>query len=611
MEVNMETGPQLRFEAAVKVIRSLPPDGKDSPAYCHRAYLDLDPGVSGSWTLVSGSWTLGCQGLGPWCQGPAYRAYCHWTLVSGSRTLGRQGSWTLVSGSWTLTPGSRVQSTLQWSWGRDTGHSSFQPSNDMMLKFYSFYKQATLGPCSIPRPGFWDAVGKAKWDAWNSLGDMPKEEAMAAYVDEMKLILEGMPITEEVEELLRVMGPFYELVDEKKRIAQISDLSSGFGAMLSSRPPRSVTQSIIRNMELNGSLESRSTRAKPQVLAGEPADEDEDEEEEEEDDDDDEEEDEEEEEEEDVETYEVKKDQNSNRKGPPRRSKAPLTNGKIANGGHHHLTNGAQPTTPLNGHDGSQDAAHINGHAHPDPSEEPSGPHLASDSDSEVYCDSVAERSRSLEDLDEDEGQASLPPALEEESRPPPLGELPRPGEGARRGGGEEEEEEEEDEGEGVQCGGEEGEASEGTSQRQRLSRDTAGRSLVRGGRGSRPPGGAGPERLGAGGRQGGGEGGGERSGGAGTPGGSLDEQIVAALGRLQEDMQSVLQRLHTLEALSATQARSMATPPTRTVPRGNKTNKRPTWWPFDVSPGTVALAVVWPFVVQWLVRRFLQRRRR
>uniref|UniRef100_A0A8D3EA24 ACB domain-containing protein n=1 Tax=Scophthalmus maximus TaxID=52904 RepID=A0A8D3EA24_SCOMX len=57
-----------------------------------------------------------------------------------------------------------------------------------MLKFYSFYKQATVGACNIPRPGFWDAVGKAKWDAWDSLGDMSKEEAMAAYVEEMKLV---------------------------------------------------------------------------------------------------------------------------------------------------------------------------------------------------------------------------------------------------------------------------------------------------------------------------------------------------------------------------------------------------------------------------------------
>lgn len=40
-------------------------------------------------------------------------------------------------------------------------------------------------------------------------------------------ILEGMPMTDEVEELLRVLGPFYELVEDKKRITQISDLSTG------------------------------------------------------------------------------------------------------------------------------------------------------------------------------------------------------------------------------------------------------------------------------------------------------------------------------------------------------------------------------------------------
>ena len=40
-------------------------------------------------------------------------------------------------------------------------------------------------------------------------------------------ILEGMPITDEVEQLLQVMGPFYELVDEKKKISQVSDLTTG------------------------------------------------------------------------------------------------------------------------------------------------------------------------------------------------------------------------------------------------------------------------------------------------------------------------------------------------------------------------------------------------
>lgn len=40
---------------------------------------------------------------------------------------------------------------------------SFQPSHALMLKFYSYYKQATQGACNIPRPAFWDVIGKAKW----------------------------------------------------------------------------------------------------------------------------------------------------------------------------------------------------------------------------------------------------------------------------------------------------------------------------------------------------------------------------------------------------------------------------------------------------------------
>ena len=38
---------------------------------------------------------------------------------------------------------------------------SFQPSNEMKLKFYAFYKQAREGPCVGTRPGFWDVV--ARW----------------------------------------------------------------------------------------------------------------------------------------------------------------------------------------------------------------------------------------------------------------------------------------------------------------------------------------------------------------------------------------------------------------------------------------------------------------
>lgn len=44
--------------------------------------------------------------------------------------------------------------------------SSFQLSNDSKLKFYSYYKQATVGDCNTPQPYFFNVVERAKWDAW-------------------------------------------------------------------------------------------------------------------------------------------------------------------------------------------------------------------------------------------------------------------------------------------------------------------------------------------------------------------------------------------------------------------------------------------------------------
>ncbi|KND00132.1 uncharacterized protein SPPG_04474 [Spizellomyces punctatus DAOM BR117] len=64
-------------------------------------------------------------------------------------------------------------------------------SNAKKLELYAFYKQATLGKCNIPtRPGWFDIAGRYKWDAWNRLGDMPKEEAMQHYLEEALPILQ-------------------------------------------------------------------------------------------------------------------------------------------------------------------------------------------------------------------------------------------------------------------------------------------------------------------------------------------------------------------------------------------------------------------------------------
>ncbi|XP_029381398.1 acyl-CoA-binding domain-containing protein 5A-like isoform X1 [Echeneis naucrates] len=101
----------------------------------------------------------------------------------------------------------------------------FQPSDDMMLMFYSYYKQATTGPCNIPRPsGFWDTRGKAKWDAWSSLGNMTREEAMKNYVEDIQLILETIPISDEVSDLVQKLGNFYAEVDVEEEEAEENEI---------------------------------------------------------------------------------------------------------------------------------------------------------------------------------------------------------------------------------------------------------------------------------------------------------------------------------------------------------------------------------------------------
>ncbi|PSN29030.1 Acyl-CoA-binding domain-containing protein 5 [Blattella germanica] len=65
---------------------------------------------------------------------------------------------------------------------------SYQPSHELMLRFYAYFKQATEGPCTASRPAFWEVVKKMKWDAWNKLGNMSQEEAMNNYVEELKKV---------------------------------------------------------------------------------------------------------------------------------------------------------------------------------------------------------------------------------------------------------------------------------------------------------------------------------------------------------------------------------------------------------------------------------------
>ncbi|XP_054712492.1 acyl-CoA-binding domain-containing protein 5-like [Uloborus diversus] len=96
---------------------------------------------------------------------------------------------------------------------------SFQPSNELKLKFYSYFKQATDGPCELPKPSFWDVVNRAKWDAWNRLGNMSKEEAMTNYVQEFVRILEETPLEDPkvLDDYIHIMGPYIHYAPKEYR----------------------------------------------------------------------------------------------------------------------------------------------------------------------------------------------------------------------------------------------------------------------------------------------------------------------------------------------------------------------------------------------------------
>ncbi|GMR35492.1 hypothetical protein PMAYCL1PPCAC_05687, partial [Pristionchus mayeri] len=60
------------------------------------------------------------------------------------------------------------------------GH--IQPPVSEKLASYALYKQATLGPCTTPRPSFLHPILRMMWNAWNQLGDLPQREAKCKYI---------------------------------------------------------------------------------------------------------------------------------------------------------------------------------------------------------------------------------------------------------------------------------------------------------------------------------------------------------------------------------------------------------------------------------------------
>jgi len=61
------------------------------------------------------------------------------------------------------------------------GNDGAELSNMQKLEFYGLYKQIVSGPCNTKAPSKLKMVEYAKWQAWNKLGKINKEEAMKQY----------------------------------------------------------------------------------------------------------------------------------------------------------------------------------------------------------------------------------------------------------------------------------------------------------------------------------------------------------------------------------------------------------------------------------------------
>ncbi len=58
-----------------------------------------------------------------------------------------------------------------------------RPDNENLLKLYALYKQATEGDVKGERPGGFDLVRMAKYDAWYKLKGTGTETAMQHYIE--------------------------------------------------------------------------------------------------------------------------------------------------------------------------------------------------------------------------------------------------------------------------------------------------------------------------------------------------------------------------------------------------------------------------------------------
>ena len=65
---------------------------------------------------------------------------------------------------------------------KDVLKAKNDPGNDLKLRLYANYKQATEGDVTGEKPGAFDFVNRAKYEAWAKLKGTPADKAMEDYI---------------------------------------------------------------------------------------------------------------------------------------------------------------------------------------------------------------------------------------------------------------------------------------------------------------------------------------------------------------------------------------------------------------------------------------------
>ncbi len=58
-----------------------------------------------------------------------------------------------------------------------------RPDNDTLLRLYALYKQGSQGDVTGDKPGFFDFVASAKYEAWEKLQGMDSDQAKKEYIN--------------------------------------------------------------------------------------------------------------------------------------------------------------------------------------------------------------------------------------------------------------------------------------------------------------------------------------------------------------------------------------------------------------------------------------------